>query len=227
MFEEDKGFDVKNRIFYLMAIFVTGLLLYLFLFLIYQFKSLERRPAPREITFSAEQKISPKPEFALFNFAVLTKGLKADEAIKLNDERRDSLLSALLLLGQPKEEIRELGYNISTVSDTARGMKIQTILVRREYEVKTKNLDKVFEMIKKISEKGGALSSDVKFLPEEIEKLRNEVRFALISEVKSKATRIAKEVGIRLDEIVGVKEEIIPQEKGEEVLKITLTYLIR
>ncbi len=227
MFEEKRDFDIANRLFYLFLFFFSGLLLYLFLSLIYQFRSLGEKGVEREITFSAEERISPKPEFALLSFAVITRGLKVDETQRLNDEKRDSLFAALAEFGVPREEIKETKYNISLVSDTSLGMRVQKFQVTKEYEAKVKDLERLSAMIKKIGEKGGVLVPEVKFLPEDMEKLRGETRFLLISRVKNKAQRVAKEAGFALGEVVGLKEEVIPQEKGEEILKITLTYTIR
>lgn len=227
MFEEDKRFDVRNRLFYLIALFIAGFLIYLFLFLIYQFKTLEKRPETREISFSGEEEIIRKPEFALLHFAVISRALKVDDAQRINDEKRDSVLNALSLFEQPKEEIKEIKYNITMVPDTAQGMRVQKFQLTREYEVKVKDLNKIPEMIKKIGEKGGILTSEVKFILEDIEKLREETRSLLISKLRAKAEKRAKELGISLGGIVGMKEKIIPQENNEEILKITLTYTIK
>ncbi|GEM_PF-2303579 len=227
MFEEDKKFDIQNRLFYLLTIFIIGLLLYLFLSLILYFKRLDKRAEVREISFSAEEKVTQKPEFAIFHFAVITRGLKANETQRANDEKRDSIFSSLFLLNLPKEEIREIRYNIAMVSDTALGMRVQKFQITKEYEIKTKELEKIPEIIKRIGERGGILTSEVRLQPEDIEKLREEVRSLLISKVKTKALRQAKQLGITLGGVVGMKEDIIPKENGEEILKITLTYLIK
>lgn len=227
MFEEDKRFDIQNRLFYLLTIFVFGLLLYLFLLVIFQFKTLERKTETKEISFSGEMKVIPKPEFALLHFAVITRGLKADEAQRINDEKRDSIFNTLSLFGQPKEEIKEIKYNIAMVPDTAQGMRVQKFQITKEYELKVKEIEKIPEIIKKIGEKGGILTSEVKFLLEDIEKLREETRSLLISKVRSKAEKRAKELGISLGGVVGMKEEVIPQENNEEILKIILTYTIK
>uniref|UniRef100_A0A7C3YRS5 SIMPL domain-containing protein n=1 Tax=candidate division WOR-3 bacterium TaxID=2052148 RepID=A0A7C3YRS5_UNCW3 len=226
MFGNEKRFDLEDRLFYLLTIFLSGLLLYLFLSLIYQFKTLERKPEPKEISFTGEEKLIPKSEFASLRFAVLARGMKADEAQKINDEKRDSIFNALSLFNISPEEIKEVKYNIAMVPDTAQGMRVQKVQISKEYEIKTKELGKIPEMIKRIGEKGGIITSDVSFLPEDIEKLRDETRSLLIGKVRAKAEREAKELGISLGGIVGMKEEIIPQENGE-ILKITLTYIIR
>ncbi|MEO0100219.1 MAG: SIMPL domain-containing protein [candidate division WOR-3 bacterium] len=227
MFEEDKRFDIRNRLFYLLAIFIAGLLTYLFLSVIYQFQTLKSRTENREISFSGEAKIIPKPEFALLNFAVISRGLKMEEAQRINEEKRDTIFNALSLFELPKEEIKEIKYNIAMVPDTAQGMRVQKFQITKEYEVKIKEINKIPEMIKKIEERGGVLTSEVKFLLEDIEKLREETRSLLISKVRAKAEKRAKELGISLGGIVGMKEEIIPQENNEELLKITLTYTIK
>ncbi|MEO0101008.1 MAG: SIMPL domain-containing protein [candidate division WOR-3 bacterium] len=227
MFEEDKRFDIRNRLFYLLAIFIAGLLTYLFLSVIYQFQTLKSRTESREISFSGEVKIIPKPEFALLNFAVISRGLKMEEAQRINEEKRDTIFNALSLFELPKEEIKEIKYNIAMVPDTAQGMRVQKFQITKEYEVKIKEINKIPEMIKKIEERGGVLTSEVKFLLEDIEKLREETRSLLISKVRAKAEKRAKELGISLGGIVGMKEEIIPQENNEELLKITLTYTIK
>lgn len=150
-----------------------------------------------------------------------------EEAQRINEEKRDTIFNALSLFELPKEEIKEIKYNIAMVPDTAQGMRVQKFQITKEYEVKIKEINKIPEMIKKIEERGGVLTSEVKFLLEDIEKLREETRSLLISKVRAKAEKRAKELGISLGGIVGMKEEIIPQENNEELLKITLTYTIK
>ncbi len=223
------------------------------------------------ISFTGEGKVFAKPDIAAISFSILTEAKTSKAAQDDNSVKSKKVVDFLKGQGIEEKDVKTTGYNVypqynnyprpCPLSYPQGGeaypcldneQKISGYQVSQSFEVKIRDLDKVSAVLDGLVTAGANQVNQLGFKVDDEEKTKEQAREMAIKDAKEKATRLRKQLGIRLGKIVnyseggggypiymlkaeaadgrgggGVSGPEVPAGENEIVVNITITYQIK
>ena len=179
-------------------------------------------PPINTITVSGEGEVFAVPDTAEFSFSVIAEAASADEAQTQSAQKMNTILAYLKEEGVLDENIKTTGYNLYPrykykMSSECRGFcppgeerELVGFEVFQSVQVKLKGTTEVGTLLSGIGARGATNVSGLSFTVDDEEVLMRDARARAIADAKEKARILAKDLGIRLDRIVGFNENEQP-----------------
>lgn len=173
-------------------------------------------PDTKQISVSGEGKVAVRPDIAVFSAGVVTQKNSVKEAQDENSRSSNRILDFLKKSGiEDNKDVRTAGYNVYPQYEQIRcfsfpcpsqSPRISFYEVRHTIEVKVRNLDSVDELLDGVAELGANEIGSVQFQVDDEEGVKREARKKAIEDAEEKARMLAKDLGVRLGDIVGFSE---------------------
>lgn len=246
------GFDLSNRVFKLVILFIVFLAMY-WGFKAYEILTSVTGNYVREISVDAEGTAYVVPDTAVIRLGVSTEGASSEAVVSENTDKMNKVLEAIKGLGIEESKIQTTSYYLTpdytwdeNGNETTTGYTLdQTV------EVRLQDFEKIGDLIAAANTAGANTVSGIEFTLEDPETAKTEARTEAIASAKAKAQQIAMASGLRLGDMVSYYEyssyyegkggymdyyaesadmmSVPSIEPGQEeiTLTVTLTYQIR
>lgn len=174
-------------------------------------------PAMNSISVTGKGEIAVKPDVASFTYTVTEEGKTATEAQDKATKKTNTILEALKGASIEEKDIKTTSYNIypkyeytgsvCTAYSCPPGKSVIVgYEVSQSVEVKVRNIEKAGDMLALVGGLNVSNVSNLNFVVDDMEALKAEVRKQAIIDAKEKAKVIAKELGVKFDEIISFYE---------------------
>lgn len=211
----DKLYKIILAIIVLASIYIIGKMAY-------DFKALPQN-YPREIYVTGEGKALVKPDIAMINFGVTSEAAKSQDAVSQNNEKMNAVIQAIKDLGVEDKDIKTISYNLypiygfeRVITGSGGGVmpmyfpvpenQITGYRLDQQVEVKIRNLDKINEIVDKVTASGANTVSSPQFTVDNMEKVREEARIMAIKQAKEKAMVLVNQAGLKIDRLINISE---------------------
>ncbi len=152
-----------------------------------------------------------KPDIATFSFSVRKEAKQAVDAQKQATEISDKILAAAKEYGVEDKDIKTTYYSLSPRYDYLQsvGQVFRGYEVNQTFEVKVRDLEKVGEILVKVTEAGATNVDGPSFTVNEQDEKKYvvEARNNAIDRAKEKAQQIADGLGVKLGKITSFSED--------------------
>lgn len=228
------------------------------------------------ISFTGEGKVFAVPDIAAISFSILTEAKTSKAAQDANSEKSKKVVDFLKGQGIEDKDIKTSGYNVYPQYSYPRPIpldieiqksypvppdyppdyypsnpKIIGYKVDQSFEVRIRDLEKVSSILDGLVTAGANQINQLGFKIDNEEKLKDEARKLAIKDAEEKATRLRKQLGIRLGKIINYQEggyyppisflaeskldgrggdisgPSVPTGENEIVINVIITYQIR
>lgn len=181
-----------------------------------------RPPFENTITLTGEGEVVVVPDVATFNYTVREASETVATAQQMATEKANKVLSLLKENGIEDKDIKTLSYNIFPKYEWQSEVCLEgqfcrggnNVIVGHEVsqtvQVKVKDTAKAGELLGMIGDQEVQNVSGLTFSVGDEESLKKEARQLAIEDAKSKASALAAQLGIRLQDIVSFSEESGP-----------------
>lgn len=194
---------------------IVGILLVIFLAVISikELKSIDYvgrdTPAMNVITVNGKGESISVPDIATFSFSVTETAKTVKEAQTKATDKINNALKAIRANGVPDKDIKTLSYNINPHYEYTQspctnygcpvGKSTMTGYdVSQTIEVKVRDLSKAGELFDTIGAAGVQTVNSLSFTIDNIDSVKAIARASAITDAKSKAEKIAKDLGVKL-----------------------------
>jgi uncharacterized protein YggE len=187
----------------------TAALIFLSLFLAVNTKqTLETSTTTNTVSFSGEGKVLAKPDVAVIDLSIVTEATTSKAAQDQNSTKSKALTDFLTKQGIDEKDIKTTGYNIyPQYSYPQNGRPVITgYQVNQSVQVKVRDLEKVDTILDGVVSAGVNQINNLQLTIDDPEKLKEEAREQAIADAKSKASKLQKQLGVRLGRIVNFSE---------------------
>lgn len=153
-------------------------------------------------------KVYAKPDVAVVNVSVLKEGKSAQGVQMEMNKANNSVLAAMKKLEIKEEDIKTLAFSITpkyTYNSQTGQQKIDGYIANSTLEIKTKDFDKINQVIDSALAAGANEVGNLNFAVEDRQKYSAEARAKAIALAQKKAQAIAGEAGLALGRLVDVK----------------------
>ncbi len=207
----------QNRILGSLALVMALIALAAYSF--YTFKQTEYMYAgPTTISVSGEGEVTAVPDIGQFSFSVIASGADATVAREAANTKTNEIIAFLKEKGVEEKDIRTDSYNLYPkykyeTKPCPMGSFCPSEQVEDGFEVsqsitvKVRNLDSVGELVAGAGDRGATNLSSIQFTIDDTSNLKSEARILAIADAKEKAEVLAKELGVRLEKMVGYYED--------------------
>lgn len=205
MEEQTKKFLDKS---FILAVFlVVGLLIFFVGQMAYHVKLIDQQNA-NQITVSGEGKVYVKPDVAVINLGVETKGNTVLEVTKNNTNKMNAVIEVVKALKIDEKDIQTTNYNLNPDYNwtESKGRIFQGYTLSQNIEVKIRDFTIIGDVLSKSTEKGANLVGNLQFTIDNPEQFREQARAKAIEKAKANAKNLAKESGIKLGKIINIFE---------------------
>jgi uncharacterized protein len=171
------------------------------------------------ITVEGTGEVTSAPDMAQITFTVTESAADVATAQAAATKKNDEALSVLKELSISDKDIKTLGYNVSPKysydQPCGPGMYCPqragtpTIVgydVSQTIEVKVRDTEKVGKVLQGLGEKEVQNISGPNFMIDDEDGVQNEARAKAIEQARAKAKQLAKELGVRLGDVVAYSE---------------------
>lgn len=170
------------------------------------------------ISVSGEGEVLAKPDIGQFSFSVQAEGTDAVEAQNNSAEAINAILAYLEESGVDEKDVKTENYYLSPKYKYEERVcpfggycppgerVIDGYEVSQNVSVKIRDLDTAGTLISGAGERGATNISSLQFTIDDESELQAEARAKAIADAKAKAETLAKDLGMKLDRIVGFYE---------------------
>ncbi len=181
---------------------------------------------PTTISFTGEGEVRSVPNVGQFTFTITESAPEATNAQNALKAKMDDIVAYLKGEGVEEKDIKTSGYNLYPKYDEViiSGSMGGAMPAYSEYRmptkqeqigfevsetvtVKVRDLNKAGAMLSQVGDKGASSVSSLEFVIDEDDALKAEARKAAIADAKKKAEELAKELNVRLGQMVGFYED--------------------
>lgn len=157
------------------------------------------------VTGEAERFVAP--DTASISFSMTRKSEDLSEATNSVNKRMSNLLQSLKSDGIKESDVKTTGYNVQPqYVYVERERLFDGYRVTQSVQIKIRDLDNVNEVVTKIGELQVDNVSGLSFFIDNDDEIQEELREDAIKDAKQKASKLARALGVNLDEIVGFNE---------------------
>ncbi len=205
-----KIFELSNRLYMAIAIFLGVLAIYFGFQAYYDYKMLpENNIYPEIVSITGEGKAAISPDIAAVDLGITTEGAKVEKIVQENTDAMNKLLTDIKALGIVAQDIKTKSYSLQPRyeydKDGTRISKGYTL--SQTIEVKIRDFAKIGSVLEIAANDGANNVSDLQFTIDDMEKVRAQAREKAIAQAKAKAQAIASQTGIKLKKITSVYED--------------------
>ncbi|MCL5675731.1 MAG: SIMPL domain-containing protein [Patescibacteria group bacterium] len=163
-------------------------------------------------TVDGQGKVTAKPDTAQINLGVTVNGNSVSQVQSQANETMNKITSDLKNLGASDKDIKTTNYSLNPNYDYRSGsQKIIGYVINIYLTVKTKDFNKINQMIDAATKDGANQVGGLSFVVDDPSKFENEARKLAIDNAKQKAQKIANEAGLRLGRVLNVSESQQPR----------------
>lgn len=160
----------------------------------------EQKNNPAQVCVSGEGKIKTRPDQAIINIAIESKGAKAADVKKENDAATDKVLQFIKTMKIPSEEVLTQNVSLNTNYDYEK--KKHTYLATQSISIQLKDLSKYAELSAGLVDAGVNRIDNVEFKSSKIKALQSEARKLAIVDAKAKATDYVTALGQKMGKAI-------------------------
>jgi len=161
------------------------------------------------IEVKGEGKIDVKPDIALITFSIIKESRDISKAQAENIQIMNDIVKNLKSLEIKKTDLKTTNYSIYPRYEYNRKTGVRTLTgyeVRQNLEVKIRNFDKIGKAIQSSTNLGANQIGGLNFTIDDQIKVKSDARAKAIANAKSKAKILAKQLGIKLGNIINFYE---------------------
>ena len=161
------------------------------------------------ISVQGNGKVSAVPDIATLNFGVQTGRQKtADGAMKMLTKSMTAVVDAIKGAGVEEKDIRTQYLNLNPAFDWNDGKRIDRgFEASQSLVVKVRDLEKISSVLDVAVKAGANQAGSVGFTIDDPDVLREQARAEAIEDAKSKAMKLANDLGVGLGKMQGFWEE--------------------
>ena len=178
---------------------------------------LSYEPSYTTINVEGVAEVTAIPDIGSFNFTVEAEATDVAQAQELSGKKINDIMAYLKSEGAVEEkDIKTTGYNAYPRYEYKREKclrgycenkrELVAYVVTQNVRVKVRDTKKAGELIGGVGSKGATNMSGLSFEVDDMDALKEEARLLATSDAKEKAKRLAKELGVRLGDIVNFSD---------------------
>ncbi len=161
----------------------------------------------KTIVVSEMATVTMKPDVAMTNIGMLSKGETVKEAQDTNTKTMNKVIASLKKLGVKEADIRTTQYNVHPIYNyTEEGREENGFEVSQNLYVKIRNLDKANQVIAIAGNTGANSVGGLQFTIDDPEMYKQLAREEALQKVKLKASHLSNTLGVELVGVVGYNE---------------------
>lgn len=160
----------------------------------------EQKNNPAQVCVSGEGKIKTRPDQAIINIAIETKGAKAADVKKENDAATDKVLQFIKTMKIPSEEVLTQNVSLNTNYDYEK--KKHNYIATQSISIQLKDLSKYAELSAGLVDAGVNRIDNVEFKSSKIKALQSEARKLAVIDAKGKATDYVTALGQKIGKAI-------------------------
>ncbi len=157
-----------------------------------------------QVNVSGEGKVKVIPDQAFISISVESKGTKAADVKKLNDELTEKVIKAIRQSNLPKEDVQTRRVALNPVYDYEK--KKYSYNATQTIEILLKDLSKYDVLMEAVVDAGVNRISDVEFRSSKIEQYRSEARKSAILEAKMKANDYVSVINQKIGKAITISD---------------------
>ena len=206
--DEVKKFDISNRLYALILIFVAVVVGYLAINMGFYAFSVIPNSYTKTIVVSGEGKAYAKPDVAIITLGVKTEAPKSDDAVNQNNVKMNAIIAAVKALSIDEKDIQTTAYNLYPVYDYTEqsGRKLTGYSLDQQVTIKVRSFDKISSVLDAGTKNGANNVGNLQIIVDNPEKVKAEARDNAIIAAKQKATEMAKSSGLKLGKVIDIQE---------------------
>ena len=181
----------------------AALFLTVFAFALGHAQMIEQKPTP-QINVAGEGKVRVVPDQALISVSVDTKGNKAADVKKQNDETVERVIQAIKRHNLPKEDVQTKRISLNPVYDWEK--KKYSYNATQTIEILLKDLNKYDGLMESLVDAGINRISNVEFRSSKIEQHKTEARKQAMLEAKKKADDYVSVIGQKVGKALNISD---------------------
>jgi uncharacterized protein YggE len=159
------------------------------------------------ITIEGDGKVTGKPDVALIDLGLLNEGPQVVMAQSINTKQVNDIIAAMKGLGIVADDIQTSNYSISPKYNYLNGQStIIGYTVSQTVSVKVRDLTKIGAVLSGAGALGLNQVNGLQFKIDDPTSLKAQARTKAISDAKSKAEELAKELGLSVHGVIGFSE---------------------
>jgi hypothetical protein len=180
--------------------------LFIVLFALSSFQSMaqEQKNNPAQICVSGEGKIKTRPDQAIINIAIESKGAKAVDVKKENDIAVDKVLQFIKKMKIPSEDV--MTQNVSLNSNYDYEKKKHNYMATQTISIQLKDLSQYAELSAGLVDAGVNRIDNVEFKSSKLKSLQSEARKMAIKDAKGKAEDYVSALGQKMGKAILVND---------------------
>ncbi len=173
---------------------------------------------PREITVSAEGKVSIVPDIVLLNFGVTTDGVDVPTIVGQNASKMNAIINMLKVTENiDAKDITTTQYSLEPRYEYAQKTGVRTFkgyTMSQQVAVKVRDFTKIGDVLNQATALGSNLVGNLQFAIDDTEKATQQARDKAIENAKAKAQSMADAAGMKLGKIVNIQDSSYPYYGG-------------
>jgi len=161
------------------------------------------------ITVSGTGEVYATPDVGLIDISVKTEGRDVATATNDNTEKMNAILTFIKSQGVEDKDIKTTGFNINPFyewSDKTGRRTLTGYEINQTINVKIRDLSKAGAIISGATEKGANDVSNLSFIIDDDEKVKEDAKNLAIKDAQEKAKNLEKSLGIKMVKIMNFSE---------------------
>jgi hypothetical protein len=164
----------------------------------------EQKNNPAQICVSGEGKIKTRPDQAIINIAIESKGAEAVDVKKENDIAVDKVLQFIKKMKIPSEDV--MTQNVSLNSNYDYEKKKHNYMATQTISIQLKDLSQYAELSAGLVDAGVNRIDNVEFKSSKLKSLQSEARKMAIKDAKGKAEDYVSALGQKMGKAILVND---------------------
>lgn len=175
------------------------------------------QPSYATINVEGVAEVTAVPDVGVFSFSVEAENMEVSVAQEESGEKINDIMAYLKEeAGVEEKDIKTTGYNtypryeweqrLCIQGDCDNERVLKGYVVTQSVTVKVRETDKAGELIAGVGSRGATNVSGLNFEVDDLEGKKEEARLLAIADAKEKAKRLAKELDVRLGDIISFND---------------------
>lgn len=208
MAEEIKKLNFSKPLFILAVVLVAGQIGYWTTQAIGSLWNISGGNYPREISVTAQGKVTVSPDMAIIRLGVTSEALKVADAVKDNTAKMNAILTEVKNSGVAAEDIKTTNYSLTPRYDYLESRRVfRGYTLTQEVQVKVRDFSKIGDILEKSSAKGANSIGDLQFTIDDQTVVKTAALEDAIAKAKAKAQTLATASGLKLGKVITMYED--------------------
>ncbi len=207
MSNESKTIDFSGRIFWLVLVLVSAMVLANLAQFLMNWQSYNGQ-YPRSVSVEATGKAYVKPDVAAITVGVSSEGASATVVVEENNKKMNAIIEAVKAAGVAEEDVQTISYDLYPKYNytEGRGSFVDGYTINQQIKIKIRDFDKISAVIKAGTEKGANLIGSLSFEVDDMDSVLAEARADAVKKAKEKAELMQKQTGLHFSKVLGYYE---------------------